>query len=178
MTTKRGREATAWDSEVYRALQKRFRHRRRMRRLFVCLGLVACWLIFANSYPRLVELSDCEWEDDIRNGPGYIHISGGWRDEWESVAIFTSTGAIFRPWFYLIAFAPPSKVFVAIRRSRWGGEFRLLSVDLRSLSDGEVYRQHLGRVDEACWRTIGQYIEEVWDTPSLEVIDEGMGAGK
>ena len=173
MTGGRRRSAAAWDSKVYRSLQKQFRRRRRRRRLAALLGLVACGWLFVDSYPRAVKMKDCGLRSQTQFDPGYVHVGGGLRER--TAAVFTSTGAVLKPW-YSIAIAPGSEDFVAVRRSRWGGEFRLLSVDLRSRSDGEVFRRNIGRIDQACWTDIKRHISEEWTVPGIKIIDEDAQA--
>ena len=136
------------------------------------LGLAACGWLLLSIYPRVVKLSDCERERLAPNDPGYVHVTGGLEEG--QVVVFTSNGALLKPRFYYMAFAPRTENFVALRRSRWGGEFRLLSVDLRYRSDGEVNRWNLGRINETCWTNIKRYVAEEWKTPDIEIIEEGM----
>ena len=137
------------------------------------LGLVVCGWLFLAGYHSVVKLSDCELKDDLQNGPGYVSLKGGLEEH--EVANFQETGAILKPWFFFIAIGPNYEDILTVRRSRWGGEFRLLSVDLRSRSDGEVFREDLGRVDDVCWATLTRYVEERPSASHIAFVDEGEG---
>ena len=140
--------------------------RRERKRLAVLLAAAAIGLWWDN-YHQIVWLTTCEFVSS--HSGGYVVVDGGLEES--GTAIFYKDGPRLKPWLLGLAFAPDYRNMPRVRRSGWGWKYHMLSVDLQYGED-PPYRQNLGRIDEACWRTLTQYLRDTPHARGVEIIDE------
>lgn len=145
-------------------------NRKERKRLAILLVAGICALWWEN-YHQLVWLTRCELVTDYARD--YVAIDGGLEES--GTAIFTQNGPRLKPWLLGMAFAPGYENTLRVRRGRWGGEYRMLSVDLK-YGHKLPRRQNLGKINEACWRTLTEFLRDTPNARNVEIVDERVRA--
>ena len=140
--------------------------RKEWKRYAILLAAGLCWLWWEN-YHQLVWLTECE----RMNGSvsDIVVIDGGLEES--GTAIFTEKGPLLKPWLLGLAFAANYENIPRVRRGRWGGEFRMLSGELKYGEEPAKW-QDLGKINDACWRTLTEYLRDTLGARGGEIVDE------